>query len=84
MPEHEKKRRHYKNWLPFRTPTLVGCAMAVDKKHFFDIGAFDEDMKIWGGENIELAWRNWMCHGEVRYYTLLTKSLTLMPHFLDK
>ena len=65
MPEHEKKRINYSDNSPFRSPTLVGCAFAVLKKHFFEIGGFDDAMNIWGGENIELAFRNWMCHGQV-------------------
>ncbi len=36
---------------------MVGAAFAVDKQYFADIGAYDEGMKIWGGENIELSWR---------------------------
>ncbi|KAI0207895.1 Polypeptide N-acetylgalactosaminyltransferase 6 [Lamellibrachia satsuma] len=50
---------------PFFSPTLVGCAIAVDKTYFQKIGQFDPDMKIWGGENIELAFRTWMCGGRV-------------------
>lgn len=55
--------------VPFFTPTLVGCAMAVDKKYFFSIGGFDEGLRVWGGENIELAWRSWMCGGKVTTVT---------------
>ncbi|ELU15390.1 hypothetical protein CAPTEDRAFT_176329 [Capitella teleta] len=55
--------------LPFFTPTLVGCVMAVDKAYFFSIGAFDEGLRVWGGENIELAFRTWMCGGKVTTVT---------------
>ena len=65
MPDHEKERIHHSDHAPFRSPTLVGCAFAVQKQHFFDVGSFDDAMNIWGGENIELAFRNWMCHGQV-------------------
>ncbi len=51
--------------IPFFSPTLVGCALAVDRTYFDHIGAFDEDLKVWGGENIELAFRTWMCGGRV-------------------
>lgn len=64
MPEHEK-RRLVSPIQPFRTPTLVGCALAVQRDYFYHIGGFDDAMNIWGGENIELAFRNWMCGGEV-------------------
>ena len=36
---------------------MVGAAMAIDRTYFEEIGTYDEGMKIWGGENIELAWR---------------------------
>lgn len=51
--------------VPFFSPTLVGCALAVDSRYFDEIGTFDEDLKVWGGENIELAFRTWMCGGRV-------------------
>ena len=57
MPEHERKRINNSPSVPFRSPTLVGCALAVQKKYFFHIGGFDDAMNIWGGENIELAFR---------------------------
>ena len=75
MPEHEKKRINYSDNSPFRSPTLVGCAFAVQKKHFFGIGGFDDAMNIWGGENIELAFRNWMCHGQVGWEMKINKNL---------
>ena len=73
IPAHEKDRMRQEardsgvpiTTVPFRSAALVGCALAVQKQHFFDVGAFDEGMNVWGGENIELAMRNWMCHGRV-------------------
>ena len=74
LPEHEKRRLQTESrargvdmeTLPFRTAALVGCALAVNKEYFFRIGGFDEGMNVWGGENIELAMRNWLCGGQVR------------------
>ena len=48
-----------------RSPTLVGCSLAIEKNYFFETGAFDEGMDIWGGENIELPVR-------VRYIAIHT------------
>ena len=53
------------NGRPFWSPTLIGCAMAIHKNYFNGIGAFDKDLRFWGGENIELAFRVWMCGGSV-------------------
>ena len=50
---------------PIRTPTTIGCAMAVDRKFFFDLGEFDNGMFIWGGENLEISIRMWTCGGSV-------------------
>ena len=50
---------------PLFTPTLVGCAIAVRRDYFDYIGHFDENLRVWGGENIELGFRVWMCGGRV-------------------
>jgi len=66
IPKHEMERLDFKHdYVSHRTPTIVGCAIAVRKDYFFSIGGFDEDMEIWGGENIELPFRTWMCGGQV-------------------
>ncbi|BFZ07652.1 hypothetical protein BsWGS_10691 [Bradybaena similaris] len=44
---------------------MVGPGFVVDTNYFKNIGAYDSDMLIWGGENIELAWRVWMCGGQL-------------------
>jgi hypothetical protein len=36
---------------------MVGSAFAVNSKYFEAIGAYDDGMKIWGGENLEFPWR---------------------------
>lgn len=36
---------------------MVGCAFAIDREFFFEIGSFDEGMLIWGSENLELPIR---------------------------
>jgi len=50
---------------PLATATTIGCALAVDRRFFFELGAFDDGMLIWGGENLELSIRTWTCAGGV-------------------
>lgn len=68
LSEHTQKLAE-ETGLPFFTPTLVGCAIAVDKEYFLSIGSFDEGLRIWGGENIELGFRAWQCGGKVTTVT---------------
>ncbi len=35
------------------------------RSQFIEFGSFDPKMEIWGGENIELSLRAWMCGGRV-------------------
>ncbi|XP_060885241.1 probable polypeptide N-acetylgalactosaminyltransferase 8 [Labrus mixtus] len=49
---------------PGKSPSVMGILIA-DRKFFGEIGSLDGGMKIYGGENVELAIRVWLCGGSI-------------------
>jgi len=50
-----------------RSPTMPGGLLAMNREYFFEIGAYDEGMEIWGGENLEMSFRIWQCGGSIEF-----------------
>ncbi|XP_064140287.1 polypeptide N-acetylgalactosaminyltransferase 6 isoform X5 [Loxodonta africana] len=56
VPLHEKQRRKDETY-PIKSPTFAGGLFSISKSYFEHIGTYDNQMEIWGGENVEMSFR---------------------------
>uniref|UniRef100_A0A671Q9Q5 Polypeptide N-acetylgalactosaminyltransferase n=1 Tax=Sinocyclocheilus anshuiensis TaxID=1608454 RepID=A0A671Q9Q5_9TELE len=64
LPDHEKRRRRDETY-PIKTPAFAGGLFSISRDYFYHVGSYDEEMEIWGGENIEMSFRVWQCGGQL-------------------
>nr|CAD7438500.1 unnamed protein product [Timema bartmani] len=63
LPPARESKRHNHTAEPLWSPTMAGGLFAIDRAFFEQIGTYDTGFDIWGGENLELSFKIWMCGG---------------------
>lgn len=55
LGEEEMRRRKKDISAPFKTPAMAGGLFSISRKYFLEMGSYDPEMKIWGGDNCEMV-----------------------------
>ncbi|XP_067299377.1 polypeptide N-acetylgalactosaminyltransferase 5 [Pseudorasbora parva] len=65
LPEEYIRKNQVKDSDPIRCPVMAGGLFSIDKSYFYELGTYDPGLDVWGGENMEISFKIWMCGGEI-------------------
>eukprot|EP00922_Rhytidocystis_sp_ex-Travisia-forbesii_P027076 GHVS01039726.1.p1 GENE.GHVS01039726.1~~GHVS01039726.1.p1 ORF type:complete len:645 (+),score=95.77 GHVS01039726.1:333-2267(+) len=50
---------------PTPSPIMAGGLFAVNRSWFLDLGGYDSEMRLYGGEEMEVSFKIWQCGGRL-------------------